>query len=489
MKLENKNLFYSLLLAAVLAVFLLGYFMLMLPSLYLEYMDERNLDAVAEQQRTYLRQKSYEGITPKNPSACFTIEVPTQGEDLLFTNAYVSARLHVQDAEAQALLQEIQKFFQGKDLLDDFGSADSILDEEQKQSMEAEMHRLLDSFRETEDFPISVEILSQKEQQADDQNGEFAFHQISDDLIVLETKYRDAQNQYSTYLAVTNSEDAIILSVLPSMTTRMGEIREVVGGSLPMLLVVIVLLVLLFSFFYSNGIMKPLFQKLKVTNEELDQKNRILQEENHRQEVFLRASSHQLKTPISAALLLVDGMISKTGKFADCEKYLPKVKEQLLSMRKMVEDILSLNHSREHMRRETVDAGAVLDAVLTAYEIKCHEKELELVRDGENSCELETDADMLRKMIDNLVSNAVCYAKPHSRIRIRLERNLLELENEGHIPEELKEHIFEPFVSGNTGRKAHGLGLYIVSFYAQLLDMSVTVQNVGDLVVSGIKFS
>ena len=44
---------------------------------------------------------------------------------------------------------------------------------------------------------------------------------------------------------------------------------------------------------------------------ELEEKNRELAEENERQEIFLRSSSHQLKTPIAAALLLVDGMLNE----------------------------------------------------------------------------------------------------------------------------------------------------------------------------------
>ena len=162
----------------------------------------------------------------------------------------------------------------------------------------------------------------------------------------------------------------------------MNEIRPIVFQSLPMLAAVIFLLVLLFSQVYSRGIVSPvvrlvqhtqqmknsrhfqvipmdrkltmrkdeigilaaaiesLYHTVQAGYEALEEKNQALAEENKRQEVLLKASSHQLKTPISAALLLVDGMANKVGKYQDTQTYLPRVKEQLLSMKKMVEDIL-----------------------------------------------------------------------------------------------------------------------------------------------------
>ena len=102
-----------------------------------------------------------------------------------------------------------------------------------------------------------------------------------------------------------------------------------------------------------------LYGKLRENYEELEHKNRLLEEENERQEVFLRASSHQLKTPIAAALLLVEGMMNEVGKYKDTKTYLPEVKKQLLSMRKIVEDILYLNYRAENIQQEKVAVEAL----------------------------------------------------------------------------------------------------------------------------------
>ena len=63
---------------------------------------------------------------------------------------------------------------------------------------------------------------------------------------------------------------------------------------------------------------------------------------------------------------------------------------------------------------------------------------------------------------------------------IRILDQQLEIINVGHIPEEITEHVFEPFVSSNSKKKGHGLGLYIASYYAKLLDLSVAVKNMDE---------
>ena len=56
----------------------------------------------------------------------------------------------------------------------------------------------------------------------------------------------------------------------------------------------------------------------------------------------MRASSRQLKTPVAAAMLLIDGMIDEMGKYADVKTYLPQVKGKLIEMRDIVNNVLYL---------------------------------------------------------------------------------------------------------------------------------------------------
>ena len=53
MKLGQKNLFYSMVLAGGMLIFLVGYFVYMLPSLYVDHTMEQNLKAVKEHKFYY----------------------------------------------------------------------------------------------------------------------------------------------------------------------------------------------------------------------------------------------------------------------------------------------------------------------------------------------------------------------------------------------------------------------------------------------------
>lgn len=78
----KKTFVYSMILAVLMVAFVVGYFVFMLPSLYVDYVMKSNLRSVAEVQRGYMESRSYENLTVKNPSAVFTLEVPDTGNEI-----------------------------------------------------------------------------------------------------------------------------------------------------------------------------------------------------------------------------------------------------------------------------------------------------------------------------------------------------------------------------------------------------------------------
>ena len=79
MGLSKKTFLYSMLLAGVMVILITGYFIFMLPSLYVDYVMDSNLDSVVQVQRGYMEQRSYQELTVKNPSAVFSLEIPKCG--------------------------------------------------------------------------------------------------------------------------------------------------------------------------------------------------------------------------------------------------------------------------------------------------------------------------------------------------------------------------------------------------------------------------
>lgn len=540
MGLGRKNLVYSLALAGAMMMFLIGYFMYMLPSLYVDYTMEQNLQSVREQHNDYVRTGSYEGVAVKNSAACFSMEILMDEDRIFVTGKSFSAEIIVKEQRLQGILERCRKKI---GVL-----SDSHFD------IKGELEELSDVFTELmeKDFwPIEFRLLNRWEEE-EFFNESVKVHFYSDHMYIIEAGIEDSENHYTNYIVFEQREGSIVFTLLPVVAPDMDEIRPVVLRSLPMLGAVILFMVLLFSRMYSRGIVIPVvklvrraeemksaldsmgkigayakcaisgtggkkeylaseaaeheqneikelgstledfYQQIRKSLNMLEEKNRELEEENERQEIFLRASSHQLKTPIAAALLLADGMINEVGRYRDTKMYLPKVKEQLLSMKKIVEDILYLNHCTENIHPQPMDVEELLRERLRAYQIPIAEKDILVEWKKNGGLTIVADELILSQILDNLLSNGVKYTPAGGRIGISIcqqeKRNEIRIENFGvTIPEDLLPHIFEPFVSGSHGPESvgsHGLGLYIASYYARKSGFSLLIYNGEDSVVA-----
>jgi two-component system sensor histidine kinase GlrK len=98
-----------------------------------------------------------------------------------------------------------------------------------------------------------------------------------------------------------------------------------------------------------------------------------------------------------------------------------------------------------------------------------------------------TDAELFRRIIDNLLSNAIAHGRKNTPIKLSISGNnhsvFLDVSNLGSpISEDDRATIFEPFKRGHSERNDRvigaGLGLSIVSDCANLLDGDVTIMEV-----------
>lgn len=533
MGLRKKTFLYSVVLALIMIVFVIGYFVLMLPSLYVDYVLNSNLESAVEIQKGYMEERSYDNLTVKNPSSVYTLEIPNTGDEVYLAGKFFKATVVIRNEELQSLLNRARQMMgeagsleQLENMVDlrtaDREGTDNGLGQEDFMKFVSQWQA---KFKEifagqnliSEDYPIEVKL--ERKDNGQVYSGEYSkLHTMSGDVIVYEGGVSDGNYSYTTYVAMGRTQDALIITVLPTMTPQMEEITPIVMGSLPMIVSVIFLVVLVSSGFFSGRIVNPiirlanhaesagiaghfetdefafvsdrkdeigtlernlqeLYTRLRDSYEELACKNHMLEEENERREVFLRASSHQLKTPIAAALLLMEGMLNEVGKYKDTKTYLPEVKQQLLSMRKIVEDILYLNYHAEDMRQEDVAVEVLAQELVRAYAVQAEDKKLQVIIDGKGI--VQTDREMLKKIADNLLSNAVQYTPEQQKIVIEINDTKLCMTNYGvTIDEELLPNVFEPFVSSDGSRKGRGLGLYVAAYYSKLAGYKLKIENI-----------
>jgi signal transduction histidine kinase len=528
MKLIHKNFLYTGIVTGILTILVLGYFIFMLPSLYVDYMSNENYDSIVKQHKNYLADGSYQNVSIINPG-CMTIDIPFSEDFFVVTGKAFQTTITPTTDDMQKLLGDIKSFI--KSNMNSFNKTDKDMDK--KTFLEDFNEKALewkDDFLKQANFldnlPFTLKTQSDSSYYEHYWDESTKIHYFSNDTIFVEAGVKDGENHYTNYMGLTFNSDRVVISYLPTVTPQMNEITPIVIHSLPMLIAVIVLFALVVSFLYSKGIVDPIIRLVKHTEtvkrsgvvanaslpakgkdeiailiqtlnelykeldynyKALENKNNELYEKNKRQEVFLRSSSHQLKTPIAAALLLVDGMINQIGKYQNVITYLPEVKKQLLSMRKIVEDILYLSHCEDSITLETVNLSRLIAGQLSYYQITLAEGNYNLVTDYSDDSYVTADSNLLAKILDNLISNAIIHSKEGAEITISTKPNQLEIYNSNaHIDEDLIPNIFEPFVKGDG--KGHGLGLYIVAYYTNILGAKVEIRNVKTGVLTKVVF-
>ena len=233
-------------------------------------------------------------------------------------------------------------------------------------------------------------------------------------------------------------------------------------------------------------------QDLRYLGQRLEWLRARLSELEEQQNRFLRHVSHELKTPLTAvregAELLRDNV---GGKLSPEQREIVRiVRENSISLQKLIEDLLSYHQTRA-MEPQTVGQVALPDVVRRV--LKEH-KLAALARlvtfEGDLGPALVVgDAEKVRTIVDNLISNAIKYSPRSAPIVVSLgtEREFAVLDVIDHGPGidvDERERIFESFYQGKPpaeGRvKGSGLGLAIAREYAIAHGGRIEVQDRAD---------
>ena len=190
---------------------------------------------------------------------------------------------------------------------------------------------------------------------------------------------------------------------------------------------------------------------------------------------FISTVSHELKTPISVSYAAVDALLNFSDPVNEKQKkYLTIVKDQLIHLTGLVEQILTLaveNRSTFRLRPETISLNELVNSLIEQYKLKAS-KPVEFTYSIPEDIELVADRTHLYNMLSNLIDNAIKYAdKEPCRIEATArqddhETTISITDNGPGISEANQRQIFDKFFrvpSGNIHNvKGYGLGLYYV---------------------------
>lgn len=233
-------------------------------------------------------------------------------------------------------------------------------------------------------------------------------------------------------------------------------------------------------------------QDMRYLGQRLEWLRVRLAELEQQQTRFLRHVSHELKTPLTAvregAELLRDEVGGKLSK--EQREIVRIVRENTLSLQKLIEDLLKYHQARagEPATLGPVELADVVRRVLREHKLAALARGIIVETDFAPAL-IVGDADRLRTIVDNLISNAIKYAPRGGRIEVRArqddgEAQLDVSDNGPGVDRDERERIFESFYQGKaptSGRvKGSGLGLAIAQDYARAHGGRVEVRDRSD---------
>lgn len=197
---------------------------------------------------------------------------------------------------------------------------------------------------------------------------------------------------------------------------------------------------------------------------------------------FVSLSSHQLKTPVGSVKwnleTLLDGDYGQLS--SEQRKVIADAYQMTGRMNKIINNLLNISRlelGTIKLSSSVVDVSQICDDVLNELQPLIAQGKYQIVKNFDKSLpEVNTDADLVRMVFQNYLSNAVKYTNHGGRIVININAKelevVVEIMNSGNpIPPDDQPHIFLKFYRGKNANDADGtgIGLYLVKKIAQLL--------------------
>ena len=226
-------------------------------------------------------------------------------------------------------------------------------------------------------------------------------------------------------------------------------------------------------------------EALEHLNEALQKAKGEAEEANLSKTRFLAAASHDILQPLNAARLYVTSLVER-ARSAEEQRLAGNVDASLEAVEEILAALLDISRLDSGALRPEPSAFRITD-VLKQLEMEfaplAREKNLQFTF-MPCSLAVRSDRRLLRRLLQNLISNAVKYT-PRGRILVGCRRHKGRVRVEVHdtgvgIPQSAQKLIFQEFQRLDRGaREARGLGLglSIVERIARVLEHPITVKS------------
>lgn len=211
-----------------------------------------------------------------------------------------------------------------------------------------------------------------------------------------------------------------------------------------------------------------------------------LKEKNKERIYFISHWLHYLKTPVS----VIELMINSEEKLNNTEKVFESILKENKRLHTTIEQgltVLRMESFENDLEVTSIDLLGSLRKVINRRKRECiYHSIYPSIQFERDTAFIITDSKWNEILLDQLIGNAIKYSSTKSgnkRLIFRIEEDeigtILSITDEGvGIPDYDLERVFEPFFTGENGRKfpnSSGIGLYLCKKITEKLGQTITI--------------
>ena len=199
----------------------------------------------------------------------------------------------------------------------------------------------------------------------------------------------------------------------------------------------------------------------------------ILSQEKYKSEMYQNIS-HDFKTPIAVIKSYIEAY--RDG-IEDVDSVMTVSEEQIEKLEKKVKTLLELNKitylQNSYKNDKKLEIYPIIESIIEKYKIIANNLNYEIKCDKKKIM-YNGNEDIWDSIVNNLLSNAIRYAKKN--ITITIKDNSITFYNDGEkIDDTIINNLFEPYKKGKKGE--NGIGLSIVKGNCDLINYNVVAKN------------
>ena len=180
---------------------------------------------------------------------------------------------------------------------------------------------------------------------------------------------------------------------------------------------------------------------------------------------------HDLKNPIGSIDLFAQALVRDRALPQDARDTAADIRGATRQLMRLIHNLLDISKSEEGKlapRRAEIDLRALVEEVRETFEVQARSAAV-ILETAVKVAKLSADQDLIRRVLENLIDNAIRHAPKGSAVRICAvhdgqETHLRIVDRGAGIPLEMRDKIFDRFVQLDSSavpssRSGRGLGL------------------------------